>query len=204
MESPVVVASNRGPISFDRDLDDKPKARRGTGGLVTALSGVFDRDDAIWISAAMTEGDRAMAARGRPVKSGSALKIRFITIDPDRYEGYYNGVANGMLWFAHHFLWDIARSPSFGDATEKAWADFVEVNRAFATMLADLSEPEPVYLIQDYQLPLVPGMLRELRPEARIVHFSHTPFTGATYRDGGRSSASSAAASSGKAGSSTT
>jgi trehalose 6-phosphate synthase len=181
MESPVVVASNRGPISFDRDPGDKLKARRGTGGLVTALSGVFDRDDAIWISAAMTEGDRAMAARGRLVKSGSAMKIRFITIDPDRYDGYYNGVANGMLWFAHHFLWDIARSPSFGDATEKAWADFVEVNRAFATALADLSDPQPVYLIQDYQLPLVPGMLRELRPEARIVHFSHTPFTGATY-----------------------
>src|SRR5437879_13017466 len=105
MESPVVVASNRGPISFDRDLDDKLKARRGTGGLVTALSGVFDRDDAIWISAAMTEGDRAMAARGRPVKSGSALKIRFISIDPDRYEGSYIGVSYGMLCIPVLFVW---------------------------------------------------------------------------------------------------
>jgi trehalose 6-phosphate synthase len=181
MESPLVVASNRGPFSFDRGRDGKLAARRGSGGLVTALSGVFDRDDAIWISAAMTDGDREAAARGRSMKSGTALKTRFILIEPDRYDGYYNGVANGMLWFAHHFLWDIARSPTFGDATEKAWDDFVEVNRAFAAALAELGDLQPVYLVQDYQLPLVPGMLRELRPDARIVHFSHTPFTGATY-----------------------
>ena len=93
MESPLVVASNRGPFSFDRGRDGKLAARRGSGGLVTALSGVFDRDDAIWISAAMTEGDREVAARGRSMKSGTALKTRFILIEPDRYDARIGGGA---------------------------------------------------------------------------------------------------------------
>ena len=181
MESPIVVASNRGPVSIEREADGRLTARRGSGGLVTALAGVFDRDDAVWLSAAMTEGDREIAAEGRTITSGSPLRLRFITIPPDRYDGYYNGVANGLLWFAHHFLWDIARSPSFGDDTERAWTDYVEANRAFAHALAAESDPDIVFLIQDYHLSLVPGMLRELRPEAKILHFSHTPFAGPTY-----------------------
>jgi trehalose 6-phosphate synthase len=181
MESPIVVASNRGPVSFERDADGRLFPRRGSGGLVTALAGVFDRDDAVWLSAAMSDGDREVAAGGRAIESGSPLRLRFIEIPPERYDGYYNGVANGLLWFAHHFLWDIARSPSFGDDTERAWESYVETNRAFAKALAEEPDPNTVFLVQDYHLSLVPAMLRELRPEAKIVHFSHTPFAGPTY-----------------------
>jgi trehalose 6-phosphate synthase len=61
IEASIVVASNRGPVSFDRDDRGRLSPRRGTGGLVTALSGVFYRDDTTWLSAAMTEGDSAVA-----------------------------------------------------------------------------------------------------------------------------------------------
>jgi trehalose 6-phosphate synthase len=181
MESPVVVASNRGPVSFDRDERGRLAPRRGTGGLVTALSGVFYRDDTTWVSAANTEGDRAVALKGRTVSADSHQRMRYVVIPPDRYQGYYNEISNRILWFVHHNLWDIPRSPMFDDATQEAWDGFVEANRAFAEALADEADHDPVYLVQDYHLCLVPGMLRELVPEAKIVHFSHTPFAGATY-----------------------
>jgi trehalose 6-phosphate synthase len=181
MESPVVVASNRGPVSFDRDERGRLHPRRGTGGLVTALSGVFYRDDTTWISAANTDGDRAVALKGRTVSADSHQRMRFVVIPPEQYHGYYNEISNRILWFLHHNLWDIPRSPVFDDTTQEAWQSFVEANRSFAQALANEADHDPVYLVQDYHLCLVPGMLRELVPDAKIVHFSHTPFTGATY-----------------------
>jgi trehalose 6-phosphate synthase len=180
MESSLVVASNRGPVSFERDEDGKLVAHRGSGGLVTVLGGVLERDDATWVAAAVTEGDREVAPRGRKLE-GAAQRVRYVDIPEQVYDGYYNGIANGVLWFVHHYLWDIARAPSFGERTEHEWADYVEANRAFARSLAVEAKHDPVFLIQDYHLTLVPRMLRELVPEARILHFSHTPFAGRTY-----------------------
>ena len=179
IESPVVVASNRGPISFERADDGGFVANRGAGGLVTALSGVFYRDDAMWVSAAMTEADRAVPA-DQATDSTSDLRLRLLSVPEDTYNAYYNGMANGVLWFTHHFLWDVAREPVFDDTTAAAWEAFVEVNRRFAETLADMPD-DPVFLIQDYHLALVPRMLRELRPDARIAHFTHTPFADHTY-----------------------
>ena len=176
-----MVASNRGPVSFDRDERGRLTARRGSGGLVTALSGVFYRDDTTWVSSAMTDGDRAVALKGRTVAPDSNQRMRYVVMPPERYDGYYNEISNRILWMVHHNLWDIPRSPMFDDATEAAWNDYIETNRAFAEALADEADHDPVYLIQDYHLCLVPGMLRELVPDAKIVHFSHTPFAGATY-----------------------
>ena len=181
MEAPIVVASNRGPISFDRDERGRLTPRRGSGGLVTALSGVFYRDDTTWVSSAMTEGDRVVALKGRTVSPDSNQRMRYVVTPQERYDGYYNEISNRILWIVHHNLWDIPRSPMFDDATEAAWNDYIETNRAFADALADEADDDPVYLIQDYHLALVPGMLRESVPEAKIVHFSHTPFAGATY-----------------------
>jgi trehalose 6-phosphate synthase len=181
MESTIVVASNRGPVSFDRDRSGELISQRGAGGLVTALSGVFFRDDTTWVAAAMTEGDRAVAVEGYEIDPDSHQRVRFVVIPPERYEAYYNQMANRILWFVHHYLWDTARTPTFDEHTEATWQGFVEANRAFALALAEEGDRDPVYLIQDYHLSLVPAMLRELRPDARIVHFTHTPFAGATY-----------------------
>ncbi len=179
-ESLLVVASNRGPVSFDRDQSGKLVPSRGIGGLVTALSGVLFRD-ATWVASAITDGDKEIAKRGRAASAGAGQRVRFVQIDPETYDGYYNQIANQILWFAHHYLFDIARTPRFGDDTVRAWARFVEVNQAFADVLAREAHRHPVYLIQDYHLALVPAMLRERVPDARIVHFSHTPFAGPSY-----------------------
>jgi trehalose 6-phosphate synthase len=180
MEAPVVVASNRGPISYSRDDRGHLVPSKGSGGLVTAMSGVFIHDDATWVAAAISDEDVEIARGGRAV-GGRSQRVRFVNIPPDRFDLYYNEFANRVLWFAHHYLWDVPRQPVFGDRTHEAWEAYVEANAAFARELAKEAKRDPVYLIQDYHLTLVPQMLRELAPEARILHYSHTPFAGQQY-----------------------
>ncbi len=182
MESPIVVASNRGPVSFEHDGRANSRRQRGAGGLVTALSGVFFRDDTTWVAAAMTDGDREVAAEGYELDPDSHQRVRFVVIPPDDTTRYYNQMANRILWFLHHYLWDTARTPMFDDETEAVWQEFVEANRSFALRARRGGRPRS--RLPDPGLPpvpRVPAMLRELRPDARIVHFTHTPFAGATY-----------------------
>jgi trehalose 6-phosphate synthase len=183
----IVVASNRGPVSFERDGRGL-RAQRGAGGLVTALTGAMHRTGGLWVAAAMSEGDREVARRdGGRIDlegEGAVTHLRFLEFPPEVFDRYYNGVANGILWFVHHYLWDTVRSPAFDDSTEAAWQDYVRVNRTFAEALAEEAErspTEPLYLVQDYHLSLVPRFLRDLRPGALIAHFSHTPMAGPTY-----------------------
>jgi trehalose 6-phosphate synthase len=187
--APLIVASNRGPVGFERGPDGELQPRRGSGGLVTALLGALQDAGGLWVAAAMSVGDREMVARSQGGRIdmeafGAGYRVRYLDVPSDLYDGYYNKISNGVLWFAHHYLWDTVRSPAFGADIEEAWAQYVEVNRRFANALAEEGEgatEEPAYLVQDYHLALVPRLLRELRPDARIAHFSHTSMAGPTY-----------------------
>ena len=180
-EAPLVVASNRGPVSFRRNEDGGLTGDRGSGGLVTALAGVLFESDATCIAAAITDGDRVVAASGKPVEVDPAGRAAFLEVPDDIYGGYYNGISNRVLWLLHHYLFDLPYLPAWDRETRVIWSDYREVNRLFAHALHDARGSEPVYLVQDYQLSLVPKFLRDLQPGARIAHFTHTPFAGPTY-----------------------
>lgn len=181
----IIVASNRGPLAFVRDESGNLVAKRGTGGLVTALTGAIHHSGGLWIASAMTDEDRQQAAAGRFVAAagGSRHEVRYLSFDPDTYDHFYNGISNRVLWFLHHFLWDIPRAPGFDAGTRRAWDAYVEINRAFARALAeeDRAGGEAAFLVQDYHLSLVPAMLRDLEPRAHIAHFSHIPFADPGY-----------------------
>ncbi len=179
-ESPLVVASNRGPVAF-RSEGGSIQGERGTGGLVTALAGVLFESDATWLAVPMTDVDREVAESGTTQEVEPAGHAAFVDIEAARYEGYYNGISNRVLWLMHHYLFDLAYLPAWDAETRLLWEDYREVNRSFAQRLATEEDRTPVFLIQDYQLALVPGFLREIAPNARIAHFTHTPFTGPTY-----------------------
>jgi trehalose 6-phosphate synthase len=184
-DRPVIVASNRGPVSFVRDESGDVVPRRGTGGLVAALTGALQASGGLWIASAMTDEDRTQAASGRLDlgAGGPSHDVRYLAFDPETYDGFYNGISNRVLWFLHHLLWDIPRAPRFDAATQRAWDSYVAINRAFAEALAEegAGNGEAAYLVQDYHLSLVPAMLRELKPGAHIAHFSHIPFADAGY-----------------------
>jgi trehalose 6-phosphate synthase len=175
---PIVVASNRGPIAFSRDSDGSVVARRGVGGLVTAVSGALRGRDAAWVAAAITDEDRLRAAEG-PLDldvDGESMRVRLVALEEKLYESYYNEFCNRILWFLHHYLWDTARAPSFASEFSSAWEDFRTVNDRFADLVTEESREGAVALPQDYHLSLVPGALRARKPELNIASFWHIPF----------------------------
>jgi len=171
---PVVLASNRGPLSFSTGPDGGLVARRGAGGLVSGLAPLMVGTDGIWVAAAMSDGDRAAAAAGPAAAEG--LHTRLLAIDPDDFRMAYDVVGNATLWFIHHGLYELSRRPRFDHRFTQAWDAYRRVNTAFADVIAEVAPEAAAVLVQDYHLGLLGPMLAQRRPDVRAVHFSHTPF----------------------------
>ncbi|MEV0225775.1 trehalose-6-phosphate synthase [Streptomyces sp. NPDC050704] len=172
----VLVASNRGPISYDVREDGSLHAKRGGGGLVSGLSAIGPETGALWVCSALGDGDREAVRRGVGEQG-----VRMLDIDADVHADAYNGIANSALWFVHHMLYQTPLEPVFDAEFRRQWASYETYNRAFAEALAEEAAPGAAVLVQDYHLTLVPRMLRELRPDLRIGHFSHTPWAPPDY-----------------------
>jgi trehalose 6-phosphate synthase len=175
-----VVVSNRGPYRFVARPDGGFDARLGSGGVASSLGPLLTSGAAgphsAWIAAAVDDDDRAAVRSGAVEAPGVALTM--LDLDPRTYRLYYDVVSNGTLWFLHHGLFDLPRRPRFDRRFREAWDAYSSVNRAFAEAVADVAATDAVVLVQDYQLALVPGMLRQTRPDLRIAHFTHTAFCG--------------------------
>ena len=172
----VLVASNRGPVSYTHQDDGSLTARRGGGGLVSGLSAIGTDAGALWVCSALSDGDREAVRRG----VGEA-GVRMLDIPADVHADAYNGIANSVLWFVHHMLYQTPLEPVFDAEFRRQWESYETYNRAFAEALAEEAGEGAAVLVQDYHLCLVPGMLRELRPDLRIGHFSHTPWAPVEY-----------------------
>src|SRR5579859_2526649 len=175
--SPILV-SNRAPY--------EPLAsgghRRGSGGLVTALLGVAQATGAAWVACARTELERRLAqGPGIPIEeSRPPITLHYVPTEPAQYEMYYSVIANPLLWFIQHYLWDLTYEPVIDDRLRRAWTDgYVAVNQATAEVVARVArhvQRVPLVLTQDYQLYLAPRMVRELLPHAALQQFVHIPW----------------------------
>jgi trehalose 6-phosphate synthase len=189
----LIVASNRGPVTFTHEGDGKFSSRKGSGGVVTAVSSIARERQPVWVACAMTEGDRLRAELA--AKNGEMLisppgprpefKVRFVVPDRKAYNQYYNEISNPLLWFLQHYLWDTPRLPDITNETWAAWRDGYEaVNRLFANEIIAVAEQlydEPIIMLQDYHLYLCPGFIRERRPNAIIQQFIHIPWPDPDY-----------------------
>jgi len=175
-EAPIVLVSNRGPVSFAVGPDGGLDARRGSGGLASGLGSLGERGDCHWVAGALTDGDRIAAARGSVDAAGFHLRL----VDPgaDAWRRYYDEISNETLWFLHHGLFDPVREPAFDDEWRAAWEAYRGVNALFADHVSEVAAEGATVLVQDYHLSLLGGRLRRLRPDLRTVHFHHTPFCG--------------------------
>lgn len=179
----IVVVSNRGPFAFSMS-DGEPRAVRGAGGLVTAISALARHHDILWISCALNKGDREWLAHvGDGVQTVEDMKIRLITPNPAQFNAYYNVISNPLLWFAQHQLHDTPRSPVLDESVWDAWSDgYTAINRQLAEAVAESIEGlegEIIVMPQDYHLYLLPRYLRELVGErVTIQSFLHIPFPG--------------------------
>jgi trehalose 6-phosphate synthase len=158
--SKFVVVANRLPV--DRVSGDE--WRPSPGGLVTALEPVLRRHEGVWIG---WPGDAMDDYQPFEV---NGLQVIPIEIGRREVEYYYEGMSNATLWPLYH---DAIVRPEFH---REWWDDYVAVNRRFAEAAAMSAEKDGVVWVQDYQLQLVPQMLRDLRPDVRIGFFLHIPF----------------------------
>lgn len=174
-DRPIVLVSNRGPLTFEAAADGSLEARRGAGGLVSGIGPLVAGTDATWIAAAITDGDRDAAASG--VVEAEGFRARLLALDEEQYRLAYDVVSNEVLWFAHHGLWDGANQPTFDRSWNDAWEAYGWVNLRFAEAVAEVAPEGAAVLVQDYHLCSVAARLIDLgRGDLRCVHFSHTPF----------------------------
>lgn len=181
----LIVVSNRGPATFDRADDGSRIAKRGGGGLVTALRSLVAMHDVTWIASAMSDEDRAVVeeAGGEAIqetaRDGSPYRLRLVAHDPSAYDWFYNVVANPTLWFLQHYLWNLAQAPNVDRGLHHAWDEgYVAVNAGFAEAVITELETAPgsPVFFHDYQLYLAPRFVRTRVPDAALSHFVHIPW----------------------------
>src|SRR6266540_5592710 len=156
-ERRLVIVSNRGPAEFDRDQGGERTLRRGGGGLVTALSGLVANRGALWIASAMTDEDLAVSreAGGEPVAvelDGVDYDVLLVESDSLAYDRFYNVIANPILWFIQHYLWDLSNAPDMRREEADAWEHgykVVNADIARAVVGAIEGDIEPLVMLHD-------------------------------------------------------
>jgi trehalose 6-phosphate synthase len=173
-DPPVLIVSNRGPVSFSFGVDGGLVAKRGGGGLVSSLGPLVRDIGATWMAAAATDADVEAAKEG--VIDAEGFRFRSLAIDPAAYAMAYDVVSNSTLWFLHHGLFDLSRRPRLDRRWREAWDAYRDVNHSFAQAVIDEAPEGAIVLVQDYHLALVGTWLAQERRDLRAVHFSHIPF----------------------------
>jgi trehalose 6-phosphate synthase len=158
--------------------------RRGAGGVVTALLSLAEATGADWVACARTDAERKGAQRatdGQGVRLARGTgRLHYAIPTREQYDMYYSLIANPVLWFIQHYLWDLGNEPVIDERIHQAWAEgYVPVNMLMAEKVMQLAHAasRPVLvLVHDYQLYLVPRMIRDAIPGALIQHFVHVPW----------------------------
>jgi trehalose 6-phosphate synthase len=183
----LILASNRGPVTLRQNENGDLEYQRGSGGLVTALIGLLQHAEAQWIACAQTEEDKAWGQGPVPLgDSDEQVWVRFVRPTDAAYEGYYGVIANPLLWFLQHSMWNIFREPTIDQTVWRHWEEgYKAVNTLFAEAIAQqitaISHPALV-MLQDYHLYLAPSLIRyKFHPRAKytLAHFIHIPWPGA-------------------------
>ncbi|MDE3064389.1 MAG: trehalose-6-phosphate synthase [Acidobacteriota bacterium] len=161
--SDFVVVANRLPLRLSTARNAEGW-RPSPGGLVSALTSVLQSRDGVWIGWPGTSECADVPARHE------GIRLVPVPISDQEYEDFYLGFSNATLWPLYH---DAIRPPTFHRAW---WHSYRQVNERYAAAAAESVAPDGTVWIHDYQLQLVPQMLRELRPDVRIGFFLHIPF----------------------------
>jgi trehalose 6-phosphate synthase len=163
-QADLVIVANRLPVDRVVNPDGSVDWRRSPGGLVTAIEPVMRANDGAWIGwSGGTDPDLEPF-----VEDGLGLVP--VALTEQEIREFYEGFSNATLWPLYH---DVVAKPEFH---REWWDSYVRVNRRFAEKAADIAAEGATVWVHDYQMQLVPAMLRELRADLRIGFFLHIPF----------------------------
>jgi trehalose 6-phosphate synthase/phosphatase len=166
----LVVVSNRLPFTLKR-AGDAWRTDRSTGGLATAMGPILKRTGGIWIGWPGDSSDPGDERRQKTLRRWAERERYFaVNIPADVAAGFYEGYANQTLWPLFH------QFPSLLNFKPEHWQAYVEANRRFRDVVLEHLRPGDIVWVHDYQLLLLPQLLREAMPDARIGFFLHIPF----------------------------
>jgi trehalose 6-phosphate synthase len=170
----VTVVANREPYIHERDGDGTVRVLHPASGLVTAIEPVMRACSGVWVAHGSGSADRQAAdhrGRLRVPPGEESYTLRRVWLSPEEESGYYYGFSNEGLWPLCHLA---HARPIF---RSEDWAHYRNVNRKFADAVAEeVDGPDPIVLVQDYHLALLPRLIRERLPRATILTFWHTPW----------------------------
>ena len=184
-EPKLILVSNRGPATFERSQGGELVARRGGGGLVTALTGLVEHRDALWVASAMSPEDvqasKEHGGRGFDCQvEDITYSVRLVESDPEAYDLFYNQIANPLLWFIQHYLWDLSNAPNIRREDLHAFEDgYRVVNEDLArAVIEEIGDGgDALVMLHDYHLYTAPRVIRAERPDVTLHHFVHIPWT---------------------------
>lgn len=160
-KSQFVVVANRLPVSRDEDGD---RWETSPGGLVSALVPILQEREGVWV------GWTGVPGFAPDPFTHDGMRLHCVPLSPDEMDTYYFGFCNKTLWPLYH---NAVRTPEYH---RRWWHPYRQVNERFADEAAEVLAPSGVVWIHDYQLQLLPRLLRERRPDATIGFFLHIPF----------------------------
>jgi trehalose 6-phosphate synthase len=169
---PVFVVSNREPVSHVREGRGGVREVEPASGLVTALGPIMEACGGVWVAHGSGNADRLVGERIGLPSNDPAYTLRRVWLSEDEEAGYYYGLANEGLWPLCHIVHERPRFRAVD------WQQYQLVNERFARVLLEEMEKadEPIVLVQDYHFALLPRMVKEARPDARIALFWHIPW----------------------------
>jgi trehalose 6-phosphate synthase/phosphatase len=167
----LVVVSNRLPFTLKRSGDAGWRTERSTGGLATAMGPILSRTEGIWIGWPGDSSNPEDERRQKTLKRWAERERYFaVDIPQEIAEGFYEGYSNQTLWPLFH------QFPSLLNFKPKHWRAYREANQRFRDVVLEHVQPGDIIWVHDYQLMLLPQLLREAVPDARIGFFLHIPF----------------------------
>lgn len=169
IQSDFVVAANRLPVDHSTDPSTGESTWTASpGGLVTALTPVLESNNGAWVGWPGTTDP--VSAEEMPPAERAGMSMVPVNLDAEDFAKFYEGFSNATLWPLYH---DLIVHPTYD---KEWWLRYQDVNSRFAKATSDVAAPDATVWVQDYQLHLVPGMLRELREDVKIGFFLHIPF----------------------------
>jgi trehalose 6-phosphate synthase len=177
--SGIVIVANRGPNDFVWQ-DGAWVTRTATGGLVSMLTPLARRSNVAWFCCVSEPPDAQLARSGLFTTAADQIDQRLhvipVPLPADTYHAYYGQISNEVLWMLQHHIIGRGGYEYLDSARHQAWGRYLEANARLATEIARSERRPQAFLIQDYHLYPLPGLLRGTFPDTPILHFTHIPF----------------------------
>ena len=165
-----VIVSNRLPLQISK-LENSFLFQPSSGGLATGLDSVHKNNDSIWVGWSGITSDELTKKNKLEIKNTlDDLRLIEVELNQKEVDGFYHGLSNKCIWPLFHYFIELAKF------NEDDWLTYVDVNKKFCEKVIQNTEQNGVVWVHDYQLMLLPKLIKEKRPDLTIGFFLHIPF----------------------------